>query len=148
MPSAAKKLQTQIKPFFSVSPHPAADPISSACTRSHAAQRSSKGRPHSAGRNPTPPPSRSGVTDTGRGVQEEEGGEEGRRENTQAAFKSRDKDQLMRDRTGRGDAGGNIYHSSEECMLDGGEEGSFILRCSMYREENGEEDGNGQSINS
>lgn len=94
IPSAAK-LQTQINPLFSVSPHLTADPISSACTRTHPACSHQKGRPHSAGCNPTPPPSCSGVTNTGRGSRRRKGA-------TQAAFRSQDKEQLMRGRIGRG----------------------------------------------
>lgn len=91
-PSAAK-LQTQIKPFFSVSPHHTNDPISSACTRTQPACSHQRGALILRARNRTLPPSCSGVTDTGR--------ESRRRVKTQAAFRSEDKEELMRDRMGR-----------------------------------------------
>lgn len=81
-PRAAKKPQTQIKPLFSANP--------SSAPAAKAAALPSKERPHPAGRNPTLPPSRSGVTDTGKRVQR--GRREGWRDphiHTQAAFSGR-----------------------------------------------------------
>lgn len=142
-PSAAK-LQTQINLFFSVSPHLTADPISSACARTHPASIHQRGALILRAVTRPLPPSRSGVTDTGRwSRRREEGGERGKHTGCIQEPGQRTTNERQDGEEGRG--GGNIYHSSVHEME---EVGSFILRRSMHWEENGEGLGYGQSINS